>query len=158
MSVSSVAGQQDSGWRAALRDEPALAAVVRFFEHLSPQSLRELNLIYVVDASFKDPFNEVVGLVAIEAIFADMFESTRSPRFVVTGAVWREGQAFLTWDFLFGLGRRDLKVRGCSHLVFDDNGRVRLHRDYWDAAGELYEQLPLIGILMRALRRRLAAH
>jgi steroid delta-isomerase len=30
------------------------------------------------------------------------------------------------------------------------------HRDYWDAAGELYEQLPVIGSLMRWLKRRIA--
>jgi len=33
---------------------------------------------------------------------------------------------------------------------------VTLHRDYWDAANELYAQLPLIGALMRWLRRQLA--
>jgi hypothetical protein len=31
-----------------------------------------------------------------------------------------------------------------------------MHRDYWDAAEELYEQLPGIGVLMRWLRRRAA--
>ena len=38
-----------------------------------------------------------------------------------------------------------------------DDGRITLHRDYWDAAEELYEKLPVIGTLMRWLRRRLAA-
>jgi hypothetical protein len=31
------------------------------------------------------------------------------------------------------------------------------HRDYWDAAEELYETLPLLGTLLRALRSRLRA-
>jgi len=29
-----------------------------------------------------------------------------------------------------------------------------LHRDYWDAAEELYEKLPGIGAFMRFLKRR----
>jgi hypothetical protein len=37
---------------------------------------------------------------------------------------------------------------------FAADGRVGWHRDYWDAAEELYEKLPLIGSLMRLLRRR----
>ena len=37
------------------------------------------------------------------------------------------------------------------------DGRIARHRDYWDAAGELYEKLPLLGTLMRWLRRRIAA-
>ena len=36
----------------------------------------------------------------------------------------------------------------------DDAQRITLHRDYWDAAEELYEKLPLLGTLMRWLKRR----
>ena len=41
-----------------------------------------------------------------------------------------------------------------SHLVLDAQGRITLHRDYWDAAEELYEKLPGVGALMRWLKRR----
>jgi steroid delta-isomerase len=44
-------------------------------------------------------------------------------------------------------------VRGASHLRFDAAGKVVLHRDYWDAAEELYAKLPLIGCVMRGLQR-----
>ena len=47
-------------------------------------------------------------------------------------------------------------VRGASHLVLDPQGLIVLHRDYWDAAEELYEKLPVVGALMRWLRRRAA--
>jgi hypothetical protein len=43
-----------------------------------------------------------------------------------------------------------------SHLKFAADGRVVYHRDYWDAAEELYMKLPAIGTLMRGLRRMLA--
>jgi steroid delta-isomerase len=45
-------------------------------------------------------------------------------------------------------------VRGGSHLVLAPTGRITLHRDYWDAAEELYEKLPVVGALMRWLRNR----
>ena len=45
-------------------------------------------------------------------------------------------------------------VRGASHLVLNEQGLVTLHRDYWDAAEELYEKLPVGGGLMRWLKRR----
>jgi steroid delta-isomerase len=48
-------------------------------------------------------------------------------------------------------------VRGATHLRFNGRGKVVYHRDYWDAAEELYAKLPLLGALMRWLRRRLAA-
>ena len=46
------------------------------------------------------------------------------------------------------------EVRGVSHLVLAPDGRIAEHRDYWDAAEELYEKLPLLGGLMRWLKRR----
>jgi hypothetical protein len=46
-------------------------------------------------------------------------------------------------------------ILGSSHLVLDDDtGRITLHRDYWDAAKELYEKLTLRGGLMHWLKRR----
>ncbi|MFN7856697.1 MAG: nuclear transport factor 2 family protein, partial [Acidovorax sp.] len=33
-------------------------------------------------------------------------------------------------------------------------GLVALHRDYWDAAEELYEKLPVVSALMRWLKKR----
>jgi steroid Delta-isomerase len=136
----------------------AVQALVDFFEHLSPHSLPQLHQLYATDARFKDPFNEVQGTAAIESIFQHMFAALHEPHFVVTGQVQQGEQCFLTWDFRFRFRRFDTTtlqtVRGASHLVFNDQGQVTLHRDYWDAAEELYEKLPVVGGLMRWLKRR----
>jgi hypothetical protein len=47
-------------------------------------------------------------------------------------------------------------IHGATHLRFAPDGRIAYHRDYWDAANELYAKLPLIGPVMRWLRRKLA--
>ena len=138
--------------------EDAVTRFIAFFENLSPADLARLGQVYAPEARFKDPFNEVRGVPAIQAIFAHMFGALEQPRFVVTGRVVQGNQCFLTWDFLFAFQRFDKgvtqTVRGASHLVLDDEGLVTLHRDYWDAAEELYEKLPVVGALMRWLRRR----
>jgi ketosteroid isomerase-like protein len=136
-----------------------LARLRQFFETLSPQSVAQIGLIYASDAYFKDPFNEVRGVPAIERIFRHMFEQVDGPRFVIHDAVIQGDHGFVTWDFLFRmrrLGRAEQVIRGASHLRFDGAGRVVFHRDYWDAAEELYEKLPVLGGLMRFLRRRAA--
>ena len=135
-----------------------VARLIVFYEALTPESLAGLADIYAADAQFKDPFNDVQGLDAIRGIFAHMFVALRQPRFVITRQVTQGGDCFITWDFYFYLGnyRRDVeqKITGATHLVFDSEGLVRVHRDYWDAAEELYEKLPLVGSLMRWLKRR----
>ncbi|WP_428003124.1 nuclear transport factor 2 family protein [Acidovorax sp.] len=138
--------------------EEAVTRVIAFFETLAPADVAALGRLYAADARFKDPFNEVQGLPAIRHIFEHMFVALEQPRFVVTGRVVQGQQCFLTWEFLFAF-RNFHKgvaqtVRGASHLGFDDQGLVTLHRDYWDAAEELYEKLPVVGGLMRWLKKR----
>jgi hypothetical protein len=141
-------------------DEAKLERLRQFFETISPQSVAAIGTVYAADAYFKDPFNEVRGVPAIERIFRHMFEQVDAPRFVVHDAVIQGDQGFVTWDFRFRMRRfnRDEQViRGASHLRFDAAGLVVFHRDYWDAAEELYEKLPVLGGLMRFLRRRAAS-
>lgn len=137
-------------------DSPA-QRIARLYENLSPADLPVLDRYYTDDAFFKDPFNEVRGIDAIQRIFAHMFEGLESPRFRVLERLEQGGQAFLSWDFEFGLRGRALKIHGASHLRFAPDGRVAWHHDYWDAAEQVYERLPLLGALMRLLRRRLLA-
>jgi ketosteroid isomerase-like protein len=137
----------------------AVVRVREFFESISPEAVRRIDEIYADDAWFKDPFNEVRGIEPIRRIFSHMFEQVDAPRFVVREAVSDGSSAFLTWDFLFRaprLGSAEQVIHGASHLRFDADGRVSYHRDYWDAAEELYEKIPLLGGLMRAVKRRAA--
>lgn len=129
-----------------------------FFETLSPQSVSQLHTVYDAQATFKDPFNEVQGLPEIERIFQHMYVALDQPHFVITGQIVDGAQAFLTWEFRFRFKRFDTTtlqtVRGASHVVFNAQGLVTLHRDYWDAAEELYEKLPVVGGVMRWLKKR----
>lgn len=138
--------------------DPRVARVVEFFELLTPADVARIGEFYRDDARFKDPFNEVQGISAIEHVFAHMYVVLHEPRFAVRDIVAEGDQCFLTWDFLFRFKRFsptvEQCVRGGSHIVFGDDGRIALHRDYWDAAEELYERLPAVGALMRWLKRR----
>ena len=137
-------------------DQAALQRVVDFYENLSRASVPMLGQIYTDDAFFKDPFNEVTGVAHIVAIFQHMFEQVDAPRFVVTHQVVNGKDGFITWDFLFCMKRyakQEQCIRGATHVQFAPDGRVCMHRDYWDAAEELYEKLPLLGSLMRWLKR-----
>jgi len=145
------------------RFDAELERLVQFYEHLgaaAPQILpslpAQLAAIYAADAQFKDPFNEVCGIAAIAAIFRHMFEQVDAPRFVVGTRVLQGADAFLVWEFTFRMKRFSPArqcIRGATHLHFDAAGAVVLHRDYWDAAEELYEKLPVIGAVMRWLKR-----
>ena len=133
-----------------------LEKLIHFFESISQENIGDIKQIYTKDVFFKDPFNEVNGIQHVIAIFDHMFHQLDQPRFVVTTHVSQGDQAFLTWDFLFKMKRfkrTEQCIRGASHLRFAADGRVCYHRDYWDVAEELYEKLPLIGSVMRGLKK-----
>jgi steroid Delta-isomerase len=143
----------DMGTRAAL------ARLESLYTGLTPARTGELHEVYASDAWFRDPFNEVRGPEAIERIFAHMFRQVDSPRFVILERAIDGSTAWLTWDLEYRTspGKPLRRIHGASQLRFDTHGRVTHHRDYWDAAGELYESLPLLGGVLRLLRKRLGA-
>ena len=132
--------------------------IVDFFETLTPAALAQLPNYYSPQARFKDPFNDVTGVPEIEKIFHHMYLSLREPHFVITGQVVDGAQIFLMWEFRFHMKRFDTRaeqtIEGSSYLQLNAQGLITLHRDYWDAAQELYEKLPVLGSLIRWLKRR----
>lgn len=135
--------------------------IVRYFESLQAADLWRLGDVYAEDALFKDPFNEVSGLDAIRAVYAHMFDALEEPRFVITGRWLGERDAVLRWRFeakgLRGQRLRAIAFTGLTLMEFDASGRISVHRDYWDAAEEVYEKVPLLGALLRLLKRRMRA-
>ena len=144
--------------RIATQTVPDINGVIQVFESLTVQSLDQMVTFYAPDAHFVDPFNTVQGVEAIVQVFRHMFATLEDPHFVVTGSVVQGDQCFLLWDFRFRFRRFrnqvDQSVPGTSHLRFDGQGRICHHHDYWDAAHGLYETMPVLGGLMRWLRRR----
>lgn len=139
----------------------SIDALSTFYESLSAESVARFPEFYADDAFFKDPFNEVRGVAAIQRVFAHLFRQVEEPRFVVHERLVADNGAMLVWAMHFRLGRPGRGpaqlIHGVSHLRFDAAGKVVWHRDYWDAAEELYAKLPAIGWLMRFLQRKLAA-
>lgn len=136
-------------------------SLVAFFETIRPASIADFPRYYSEDAFFKDPFNEVRGVSAIQRVFTHMFRQVVEPRFKITERVVDESGAMLVWEFhyrvaIFGREQKQM-IRGASHLKFDAEGKVFWHRDYWDAAEELYARLPVVGLLMRGLKSLMRA-
>ncbi len=138
----------------------ALHRLIQYWQTLTPESVASIADVYTEDASFRDPFNDVSGIEALKHIFADMFVRLEEPVFTIIETIEQDHGAVLIWDFDFRIKAlkpgQKRRIHGASHIRFAADGRVHYHRDYWDAAGELYEQLPLVGALMRFLKKRVA--
>jgi steroid Delta-isomerase len=138
-----------------LMTTPALS-IQATFESLTPASLPSLVALYAADARFVDPFNDVRGAAQVGAIFEHMFTQVDAPRFAVTRTIEQGNDVFMRWDFTFMARGKPQHIHGATHFELNDAGLIALHRDYWDAAQELYEKLPVLGAILRWVRGKLA--
>ena len=54
-------------------------------------------------------------------------------------------------------GGEPVSVIGISHLTFDEKtDLVIYHRDYFDMGAFIYEQVPVLGSIVRMIKRKLA--
>jgi steroid delta-isomerase len=130
---------------------------VDYFEALEPASLAALGDYFSDQAHFVDPFNDVYGASAIRGVFEHMFAHCDAPEFRVEERVADGPVVYLRWAFRFGSPAARRVIHGVSRVRFDADGRAAEHIDYWDPARQVYERIPLLGPLLRALRRRLGA-
>lgn len=126
----------------------------RLFEHLTPADIDGFDQVFAADARFCDPFNDVQGVESIQRVFRHMFEHCEEPRFEILETVSGEAVAYFHWRFHFRRRAENYTVDGASRVAFDRNAKVTSHVDFWDPTC-LYERIPLLGRILRGLRRRL---
>ena len=130
------------------------------FAALNKDNLDLLGELYSDDLLFRDPLHEVHGLTAVRRYFAELYANVEALHFEFHGFDQvAEGEGYLRWTMSYRhprlAGGQLIRVEGCSHLLWSD-GKVHRHRDYFDAGALLYEHLPVLGALIRWLKRRLA--
>ncbi|WP_280564132.1 MULTISPECIES: nuclear transport factor 2 family protein [unclassified Chromohalobacter] len=141
-----------------MRQDPALEAFCHAFKNLDKTCTRDLENLYTEDVSFTDSLHHVEGRDALIRYYAEMLDNVTECRFDI-GHCQREGDdACVDWIMYLKhprlAGGRRLEVMGCSRLTFHGD-RVCRQRDYFDAGAMLYEHLPVLGTLIRWLKRRM---
>jgi steroid delta-isomerase len=135
----------------------ALNDYVTLFENMNIDDLVNLDRFFTSNAHFKDPFNEVHGLDKIHHIFEHMFTTLDNPSFLVDEALLTADVAYIKWQFNAQLKNKSMTFIGISRVVFNEQGLVSEHIDYWDASEQFYMKLPFIGALLRFIQRQVSA-
>lgn len=129
------------------------------FNQLSRDNLGLLEEIYTPDVQFRDPVHALEGLPALREYYGRLYEGVLSCRFEFDAELIEGQQGMLVWLMRFQHARfrprETLELRGVSHLKFLDDGRVSHHRDYFDMGEFIYERVPVLGGIIRAIKHRL---
>ncbi|MFY7776936.1 MAG: nuclear transport factor 2 family protein [Elstera sp.] len=138
---------------------PPIEPFQQYLETLTAETVPQILDLVASDVRFIDPFHDVSGAQAMQRVFAAIFVSLKNVRFTVIDRAWSGNAWYLRWRFEGDRrqGGQMFEFDGMSEIYFNDEGRVRLYRDHWDAASGFYEKLPVLGWVLRLLRRKIAS-
>ena len=128
----------------------AFGNLERYFAGMTGGSVRDQTTsVYAPDAYLNDTLVGIDGAASIAAYFGHTIERARllKVEFLDRAPVGTDWYA--RWRMTVvadGLnGGQPVVTYGVTQLRFDAEGRVLIHKDFWDAGSGLYEQLPAAG-------------
>lgn len=134
-----------------------LKKFINVYQSLGVKNLHNLKAIYHSDIHFKDPLHDITGFNALEHYFSQLYTHVSSCQFIITEVVSDKENAAIYWEMNFTHSQlnkgKPVLVEGHSQLKGGDDG-VYFHRDYVDLGAMLYEQIPLLGGVVKAIKKR----
>jgi len=135
--------------------ESTIMACMRYFETLTDASVDDIRALAAPEIRYRDPFRDAQGIEAVVAYLHKWFQDLDDIR-IVRGENALAGNVLLShWVMHFRIKKMPKQPRtieGMSRTVFDDNGKVIDHTDYWDSAPVL-ETFPLLGRAVGCIRK-----
>ncbi|MFT5698280.1 MAG: hypothetical protein ACI8ZB_001134 [Desulforhopalus sp.] len=132
---------------------------LEMYQKLNAENLHTLKSVYSRDVRFVDPAHEIVGLDNLSAYFAALYKNIESIDFSFGEPLLIESKCYVSWEMTFRhprlIGGKAIAIEGVTYLEFDDQGMVFYHRDYFDLGAMLYEHIPLLGRLVKSIKRGL---
>ena len=139
----------------------ALENFAAFFSSFAADRIeRQLDRTYSEDVYFNDTLKAVRGAAALKHYLTESAAAVEECRVHIEDTTrCASGEYLVRWRMMirFKRFRRgvDTWTIGVSHLRFGADGRVVYHQDYWNAADGIYEHVPVLGWMIRAIKRRL---
>lgn len=129
----------------------------QLFNNLCAGNMAELGSVYSDNVRFTDPFTTVRGIDELTEYFTGAYANVISCGFDFGDPVINGEDVCIPWVMHLQHKRilkgKAVKVDGISQLVIRE-GRVLSHRDYFDAGQLLYENLPIMGGVIRWIRNQ----
>lgn len=135
-----------------------------FYTDLASMQVSELSRIYSDNVTFVDPIKSHEGLEAVEDYFSSLLHNAKHCRFVIheltpNSAETNPTTCTITWTMEFKSNKLNsgnlISVDGITTLRLE-NDKITYHRDYYDLGQMVYEHVPLLGRVIKKIKRSVA--
>lgn len=120
----------------------------------------ELSSIYSDDVVFIDPIAEHKGIVAVEGYFSRLLHNAKYCQFVIHSKdQTTDGNFVVNWTMSFTSTKmnkgKPIDVDGLTVLKLSNN-KIVFHRDYYDLGQMIYQNIPILGRIIKRIKRSLS--
>jgi hypothetical protein len=148
----------------SVSEKAALERFTEFLQKIDDKTyIRDHTLkVYAADAYLDDTLVVHHGAAEIESYFAKTSDTMTSYQ-VVIDDIARSGEDFyIRWTMTFSApalsGGKPVKSVGVSQVRFNREGKVALHRDFWDSGKNFFAHLPGAGGFIGFIRKKLESN
>ena len=109
---------------------------------------------YSKDVIFIDPTQEKHGLKAYikaQDKLLKRCDDVSLKTFIVTTT---DLYGFVEWEMGLIISGKEFVYPGITRLIFDESGKIKEHRDYFDFCGPTFSPVPILGNFIRWLYSR----
>lgn len=135
-----------------------LSQIKQLFNSLRKDNVAEVRDYYTKDVVFIDPFVEIRGVDNLVQHLANQYANLDSCTFDYGEQFIDAEKATLSWSMSVRhpalANSKEILVDGMTLFVFEGD-QISFQRDYYDAGAMLYEHVPVIGTVIRKIRKRL---
>lgn len=127
-----------------------------YFSQMRFEHQQNLDDIYADHIVFQDPIHEIRGIQNLKAYFAKLNDNLIEGSFQFTEESVVNNKAYLCWEMNVQLKRpkKSITASGISVLTLEE--KIIHQRDYFDAGEMFYENVPLLGGIIRSLKKKIS--
>ncbi len=137
-------------------NEKAIRRFKSYFTLINLKDFSALEEIYANNILFHDPIHKIEGLENLKRYFQKLNDNLIEGNFHFTNTVAEGNQYCLEWTMDLNLKRpkKRIQASGLSRLVVEQ--KIIEQRDYFDVGELFYENVPLLGFFIKALKKQIA--
>jgi|TARA_B110000971_G_scaffold163328_1_gene167146 ketosteroid isomerase-like protein len=128
------------------------------YQSLGEGDSSKVAALYAEDIYFEDPTQGIQGKTALMKYIDSTFLNIGKFSFKSHKTLASDTDMFISWTQIFThkklAGGKTIRVEGSTYLK-TRNGKIYYQRDYFDLGAVVYENLPIIGAVIKRLRSRL---
>lgn len=127
-----------------------------YFARMDFNNNSVLNDIYSKNVVFIDPIHEINGIEKLCEYFHKLNDNLVEGSFQFIDESAIGNKVYLCWEMNLKLKRpnKNVKASGISVLTIEE--KIIKQRDYFDAGELFYENIPILGSIIRFLKKKIA--